>query len=872
MSEQASTSIAHAASSTTGSDTPVTTATPNPSRADRSSPAVLLLKLRQEGKDVDEYEGRLTSSGFEVRFLPPLSFSYPSAALDSLRDILLQGPLGSGIWCVCATSPRGMEGWVRAFVMASEAGMTREQGQQWANIPFFTIGQASAKPLLNHPLMQPYGFKPRYSNDEGWGTDGVALGRFIRSEWEGRKEANASPTRSVLTLSGDTRRDELFQVLAGDGADGKDSQQQHASIPFKPIIIYTSHGETVEGVGEQQGDNNLSLQPSKFIQQLLHHLHSLTPLSSRPNSSIPPCDTAPSSLASSLPPPPRPIYVAFFSPLGVENFFAHLRHHANLLNTQLKLLRLDGSGSGGQYGTTANVQAAMPHCARMGAVFSTWPFRFACIGRTTADALKRITARQPPVIPANASSIDIQTLPAACSACASDSLTIPNSPTVLTAAKPNADELLRCINNDYCALMSRTQSLPASDSSPSPSPISIPVRIPFFKYHGALNDYALLDGFVHHYTRKQLSALAIELCADRRGSIGSDGLLYVTSGREHALTDDPACLRSIDPSRAHMHARMYMFNTDGSEAEMCGNGLRCVAKFAHDHKYRESGLSHLHLMTQVGEKVARIQTDQMGLAQTITLDLGQPQSAPRTHTASLQLGQGSVIQLHCHDVSMGNPHCIILLDDEQNRSALQSLIQSGVGANESKHADSGSASDSASTLPLDCIDVDRIGRAIHDLPRYASSHGCNVTFAQEVTVTESASDCVAALSMRTYERGNGETWACGSGISATVTSYISRHQKQQTDSRAEPEQLSSKAMSLSESFKQKVQVFVRGGELAVTCTWQQTTDSSDDNAGREDGSTGAHDAFSLSLARHVTNVELSGPAVESFQGCFTTTL
>lgn len=302
----------------------------------------------------------------------------------------------------------------------------------------------------------------------------------------------------------------MFNLLAGLQADGTPLPSAAAGsgaatpIPAEQLVVYetiVAEGATNAHADTEDGASSAEL--STFLQHLMSQLAELD--AEAPGVS------------------PAPIYVVFFSPLGVETFFAQTR-------------------------STKAAAALAPYAARI---------RYACIGQTSALAVVAIQ-----------------------NSAAAPTIT---QPAPLVAAQPNPTELLRVIAADMSARSSAAVTAVSAISATSPparalSPV--PVRIPFFKYHGTKNDYVLIDGFTHRYTRAQLSRLAHVTGSDRRGAVGSDGLLYVTSGREASLeglargeADDQ------DPSRSHVHGRMYMFNTDGSEAEMCGNGLRCVAKF-----------------------------------------------------------------------------------------------------------------------------------------------------------------------------------------------------------------------------------------------------------------------------------------------------
>jgi len=225
----------------------------------------------------------------------------------------------------------------------------------------------------------------------------------------------------------------------------------------------------------------------------------------------------------------------------------------------------------------------------------------------------------------------------------------------------------------------------------------------FIKMHGTGNDYVYVDGFAHGMPPRP--AELARAVSHRHFGIGSDGLIIIMPTEE-------------------ADAEMIMYNADGSLSEMCGNGLRCVAKYVHDHIVRKD---QLLLKTGAGLKVAHIFRGANGLAEDIELEMGVPILAgleiPTTWDLPQVINQdleilGNTYQVTC--VSMGNPHCVIYVDNVQN------------------------------------FPVEQIGSLIEHHPRFPRR--VNVEFVQIVSRTE--------LIQRTWERGAGETWACGTGASA----------------------------------------------------------------------------------------------------------
>lgn len=230
----------------------------------------------------------------------------------------------------------------------------------------------------------------------------------------------------------------------------------------------------------------------------------------------------------------------------------------------------------------------------------------------------------------------------------------------------------------------------------------------FTKMQGAGNDYIYLNGF--EKLPADLGCLARQM-SDRHFGIGSDGLVII-------MPSD-----SCD-------FRMRMFNSDGSEAEMCGNASRCVGKYVYD-----KGLTtkkELTLETLAGVKHLTLHT-QNGTVEQVTVDMGEPiLSAPEipvnlsespviAHPLEVE---GQTFAITC--VSMGNPHAVIFLDG------------------------------------MDRYDLHHIGSLIehHELfPRRT-----NVEFVE----VQSPQD----LRMRVWERGAGETLACGTGACATLVAAV----------------------------------------------------------------------------------------------------
>jgi diaminopimelate epimerase len=235
----------------------------------------------------------------------------------------------------------------------------------------------------------------------------------------------------------------------------------------------------------------------------------------------------------------------------------------------------------------------------------------------------------------------------------------------------------------------------------------------FVKMHGAGNDYLFVD-CLQEPEPAGLAQLARRWSARHTG-IGSDGLIVLL------------------PSSCG-DARMRMFNTDGSEAQMCGNGLRCMAKYLFDRKL---GGQHLKLETGAQLIEAEVTREEpAGVAKRIALSLSPPRFERRlipmqgpggeVCEESLEVGNR---RLELSAVDLGNPHGVVFVDDVQS-------------------------------WPLQ-----QVGSQLNADLRFPI--GINLSIAQ-VLDRES-------LRLRTFERGSGETQACGSGAAAAA--IVARRQR-----------------------------------------------------------------------------------------------
>jgi diaminopimelate epimerase len=253
------------------------------------------------------------------------------------------------------------------------------------------------------------------------------------------------------------------------------------------------------------------------------------------------------------------------------------------------------------------------------------------------------------------------------------------------------------------------------------------MKLPFTKMHGISNDYVYVNAFT---TMVPNPAAVAQKVSDRRTGIGGDGLILIC------------------PSNT-AHARMEMYNADGSRGEMCGNGIRCVGKYVYDHGLARA--NPLKVDTDAGPKTLFLELKN-GSVSRVTVDMGEPiLDGPRIPVAaagqiidqSLEV-DGKAYRVTC--VSMGNPHCVTFVD------------------------------------AVEPLELEKIGPRFEHHSFFPKR--VNTEFIQVVSPAE--------LNMRVWERGSGETWACGTGACAAAV-----------------------AAALNHKAGRRVTVHLRGGDLAI---------------------------------------------------------
>ncbi len=283
----------------------------------------------------------------------------------------------------------------------------------------------------------------------------------------------------------------------------------------------------------------------------------------------------------------------------------------------------------------------------------------------------------------------------------------------------------------------------------------------FTKMHGCGNDYVYVDGAAEVIPQEKKSQLAIKV-SDRHFGIGSDGLIFI----------NPVEDTDVD-------FEMEMYNADGSRSEMCGNGIRCVAKFVYDKHLTDK--KKLTIISAGKKKYIDLTVDPNNLVSSVKVDMGAPilkandvpvqvpnsalVSTPGYDKLSCKYGDlaiGVPIEVcgktwHMTCVSMGNPHAVVFLPDD---------------------------------MDLETFDIETIG------PKFENHE----YFPNRINTEFVKIDDRNNVHMRVWERGTGETLACGTGCCATAVACI-----------------------LNGHTDNDVTIHVLGGD--IKCSWDQNPDS-----------------------------------------------
>lgn len=243
-------------------------------------------------------------------------------------------------------------------------------------------------------------------------------------------------------------------------------------------------------------------------------------------------------------------------------------------------------------------------------------------------------------------------------------------------------------------------------------------RLKFTKMHGAGNDYIYINCFEE--TVKNPEKLAIKV-SDRHFGIGSDGLILISPSDKADF-------------------KMNIYNADGSEGMMCGNGIRCVSKYVYDNGMTDK--DEISVETRSGIKLIKMNVEN-GKVVSARVNMGKPileaEKIPTKFDGENVIRQKLTIDEKEYEVtcvSMGNPHCIVYVDNVKD------------------------------------IDLEKIGPKFENNEMFPER--INTEFVHVVSDTE--------LDMRVWERGSGETLACGTGSCAvTVASVLCGYCKRNTE-------------------------------------------------------------------------------------------
>lgn len=227
----------------------------------------------------------------------------------------------------------------------------------------------------------------------------------------------------------------------------------------------------------------------------------------------------------------------------------------------------------------------------------------------------------------------------------------------------------------------------------------------FTKMHGAGNDYIYVNCFKEKVEDINATAKAV---SDRHFGIGSDGLVLIC----------PSDIADF---------RMDMYNSDGTQAEMCGNATRCVGKYVYDKGLTDK--TTVTLETLAGIKILKLNLNDKGEVETVCVNMGQPELVPKNIPINSELDRfiQQPVEVDGREylvtgVSMGNPHAITYIDDVDN------------------------------------LEIEKIGPKFENHKLFPRR--INTEFAQIIDRK--------TIKMRVWERGAGETLACGTGACATM--------------------------------------------------------------------------------------------------------
>jgi diaminopimelate epimerase len=235
------------------------------------------------------------------------------------------------------------------------------------------------------------------------------------------------------------------------------------------------------------------------------------------------------------------------------------------------------------------------------------------------------------------------------------------------------------------------------------------MEILFSKMEGIGNDFIVMDDRDGSIKAGMPYARLAEKLCDRHFGIGADGIILVQNSKDHDIC-------------------FVIYNSDGSRAGMCGNGMRCFARYLYEKKILDK--KQIRVQTDAGTVIPTVMKDESGHVTAVQVDMGPPELTCReipfvseTETAieaSIDMGDGRIVTATV--VKMGNPHAVLFVED------------------------------------LSSVDVAALGRAVEIHPRFPEK--TNVEFIQVMDDQ--------TLKMKVWERGAGMTLACGTGACAAL--------------------------------------------------------------------------------------------------------
>lgn len=240
------------------------------------------------------------------------------------------------------------------------------------------------------------------------------------------------------------------------------------------------------------------------------------------------------------------------------------------------------------------------------------------------------------------------------------------------------------------------------------------MKLKFTKMHGCGNDYVYVNGFSQHIDADNKPELVRRL-SDRHFSIGGDGVIFINPGKKAAF-------------------EMEMYNADGTRAQMCGNGIRCVAKYVYDYGLTDKTSITVESFGAVKYLDLTLGTD--GTVSTVRVNMGAPiltaSEVPVLSDNEQVVNEeitvnGQTYRMTC--VSMGNPHAVVFVDDIDDMKKFE---------------------------------IEKIGPYFENHERFPER--INTEFVKVIDKN--------TVQMRVWERGTGETLACGTGCCATTAACV----------------------------------------------------------------------------------------------------